>query len=394
MPTAYKNRLVCTVSAVASAGLGAFTVSTAQSGYVTFAAGDDGLSFDVVAVEGTAWEVRTGCVYTHSGTSLSRGTLEASSTGSAIALTSAAVLTVTPSAAKFAAVELAMQAVIPGGRLTLESGVPVSTTDQTAKTSVYYTPFVHNIVPLWDGVNWKPVVFAETTLALGTLTSAKNYDVFGYLSSGSLALEMLVWTNDTARATAVTLQDGRWCKSGDKTRLLLGTFRTTSTTTTEDSGGGTTTQVGGKRFLWNAYNQVARQASVIDTTDSWAYTTNTVRQANAATGNKVEYLDGLGLGLVRASALGIVFLNTNSARAAKVGVGVDSTTAMSGNRQGGYNVAAASVYAPVTGTYRGFPGVGYHYLAWLEKGADGTSTFLGDNGADDQQAGLQAEVMA
>lgn len=99
MPTAYKNRLVCTVSAVASAGLGAFTVSTAQSGYVTFAAGDDGLSFDVVAVEGTAWEVRTGCVYTHSGTSLSRGTLEASSTGSAIALTAAAVLTVTASAA-------------------------------------------------------------------------------------------------------------------------------------------------------------------------------------------------------------------------------------------------------------------------------------------------------
>ena len=99
--TSYKNRLVCAVSAVASAGLGAFTVSTASAGYVTFAAGDDGKSFDVVIVEGTTWEVRTGCVYTHSGTSLARGTLEASSTGSAIAFSSAAVLTVTPGAAWF-----------------------------------------------------------------------------------------------------------------------------------------------------------------------------------------------------------------------------------------------------------------------------------------------------
>ena len=126
MSTSYKNRLVCTVSAVASSGLGAFTVSTASSGYVTFAAGDDAKVYDIVAVEGTAWEVRTGCTYTHSGTTLSRGTLENSSTGSAIAFTTAATLTVTPSAAKFQALELAMQAVIPGGRLTLESGVPVS----------------------------------------------------------------------------------------------------------------------------------------------------------------------------------------------------------------------------------------------------------------------------
>ena len=44
-------------------------------------------------------------------------------------------------------------------------------------------------------------------LALGTLTSGKPYDVFGYISGGALALELLAWTNDTTRATAVTLQD-------------------------------------------------------------------------------------------------------------------------------------------------------------------------------------------
>ncbi len=88
-----RNRLKTTVSAVASSGLGAFTIRTASSGYRSFVAGDDGLTFDgVLITEGTTWEVRDGCVYTHSGTSLSRGTLMDSSTGSAIAFTSAAVV--------------------------------------------------------------------------------------------------------------------------------------------------------------------------------------------------------------------------------------------------------------------------------------------------------------
>ncbi len=94
-----RNRLKTTVSAVASSGLGAFTISSASSGYRSFVAGDDGLTFDgVLITEGTTWEVRDGCVYTHSGTSLSRGTLMDSSTGSAIAFTSAAVVSQSPTA--------------------------------------------------------------------------------------------------------------------------------------------------------------------------------------------------------------------------------------------------------------------------------------------------------
>lgn len=286
MSTSYKNRLVCTVSAVASSGLGAFTVSTASSGYVTFAAGDDAKVFDIVAVEGTAWEVRTGCTYTHSGTSLSRGTLENSSTGSAIAFTTAATLTVTPSAAKFGALELAMQAVIPGGRLTLESGVPVSTSDQTAKTTVYFTPYMHNVCPLWDGVNWLPVVFAETSLAVGTVTSGLNYDIFAYLSSGVLTLEKLAWTNATTRATAITIQDGRYCKSGDKTRLYLGSFCSTSTTQTEDSNA--------KRYLWSMYNRVRKNGQSPEGT-AHTYNSTTLREWNGGSGTlpRTSFLIGL-----------------------------------------------------------------------------------------------------
>ena len=270
-----RNRLKTTVSAVASSGLGAFTISTAASGFRTFTAADDGLTFDdIVGVEGTAWEARNGCVYTHSTTSLSRGTLMDSSTGSAIAFTSAVVLS-QGGTKMFADMSLlAMASTTPGGRLTLESGVPVSATDQTAKTNIYYTPFVNNVVPLWDGYKWRPIEFSETTLALGTLTSGKPYDVFGYISGGALALEALAWTSDTARATAVTLQDGRYCKSGDKTRLLLGTFYTTSTTTTEDSVG--------NRNVANVYNKVGRQVRA-NSTASHTYTTTSYREWNGGT---------------------------------------------------------------------------------------------------------------
>lgn len=394
----HRNRVKMTVSG--TPGTGTITLASASSGYQSFASAyGANATVDILITEGTAWEVARDCTYTNSGTTVTRGTLEASSTGSAVSFTSAAVVSEILTATKGTYSETALKAVTPGGRLTLESGVPVSTSDQTAKTTVYYTPYVHNLISLWDGTNWVPTEFSETSLALGTLTSGRPYDVFGYVSGGALTLESLAWTSGTVRATAVTLQDGRYCKSGDKTRLFLGTFYTTSTTTTEDSGGGSTTQVGGKRFLWNMYNRVQRNISVIDTADNWAYTTNTIRQANAASGNKVEVIVGLPT-YIKASVLGVVYMGaTANTVAAKVGVGINSTTTFSGTVQGGYlnwqgtGITSVTCYAPVSGNYAGNLSAGYNYLSWNEKGADVLSTFLGDNGADGQQTGLIAEIM-
>lgn len=273
MPTpSYKNRVGV---ASATTGTGTQTLGATESGYQGFAAGDDGKYFDVVIEDGTAWEVARDCLYTHSGTTLSRGTLEASSTGSALSLTGSQKIYVTETAERISRDAIALGAITPGGRLTLESGVPISTTDQAAKTNIYYTPAVHNVIVLWDGASWVPIEFTEYTLALGTLTASKNYDVFAYLSSGALALEVLVWTDDSTRATAVTLQDGRYCKSGDKTRLLLGTFYTSSTTTTEDTEN--------NRLVGNVYNKRRRFVNATSLT-SHTYTTVTMRESNAGTG--------------------------------------------------------------------------------------------------------------
>lgn len=175
----------------------------------------------------------------------------------------------------------------PGGRLTLTSGLPVTGSDVMAATAIYYTPYLHNRVDLWDGDRWVTVAFGEASVSLAGKAANSNYDVFGFLSSGTLALELLAWTDATTRATGVSLQDGRYCKAGDKTRLLLGSVRTTATTgQCEDSLL--------RRLVWNLYNRVTR-ALFKETSAAHTYASTTPRAWNNDTANGVEYVQGLAL---------------------------------------------------------------------------------------------------
>ncbi len=104
MPT-HANRVRMTVSG--TPGTGTITLNAAQSGYQSLAAAyGANATVDVVITDGAAWEVARDCTYTHSGTTLTRGTLEASSTGSVLSLTSAAVVSVTLTAARISQLDL------------------------------------------------------------------------------------------------------------------------------------------------------------------------------------------------------------------------------------------------------------------------------------------------
>lgn len=233
------------------------------------------------------------------------------------------------------AIWLTLRPVLPATnefRLTLEQGVPVSTTDQTAKTTIYCCPVISNsngnILMLSDGSNVFEAISGEFAMLLPTVTNDRCYDVFAFqstltpsstntstdivtfasphgwatgtrivptttgggLTGGSvyffnaassttgsfhgtlanalsgaskwdltasitssltgLGLEVLAWTNNTTRATAIVGAPGFLAKSGDSTRRLMGTIKTTSTTTTADSLAAP--------FLWNADNRVNR----------------------------------------------------------------------------------------------------------------------------------------
>lgn len=92
MPDFHRDRVKVGVSG--TPGTGTITLGSAASGFQAFQAGDNGLTFSVTLRDGTAWETATGCTYTHSGTTLTRGTRQASSTGAALSLTSAATVEV------------------------------------------------------------------------------------------------------------------------------------------------------------------------------------------------------------------------------------------------------------------------------------------------------------
>lgn len=282
---------------------------------------------------------------------------------------------------------IASRSDVPGGRLTLTSGTPVTTADVTGATTIYYTPYLHNVIPLWDGSHWVPTAFTETTLALGTLTADLPYDVFGYLSSGALALEKLAWTNATTRATAVTIQDGRYCKSGDHTRIYLGTFYTTSTTTTADSSSA-------GRYLWNTYNRVRRSMMVLETTDNWTYSTATYRQTNANTANQLNFVTGLGENAVEALATSQMSSDSAAQVNTNVAIGYDSTTTPTGIT-GRLYTSDSGAFVGGTAHYTGYPGIGRHFLAWLERGVGGaTETWYGDNGGAILQTGISGTILA
>lgn len=378
-------------------GTGTYTLSgTPVTGHQAFSVVGNGNSCYYCAQEVDAsgnpsggWEVGVG-TYTTSGLTLSRDKILASSnSGSAVSWSAGTrrIFLCQPAA-------IAEPVLDMGGRLTTESGVPVSTSDRTSQGTLYYTPFAHNRVSLWDGSGWRRSTFTERSLSL-TLTSGKNYDVFLYDNSGTLTLELsAAWTNDTTPADTLTTQDGVAVKSGATTRRWLGTIRASGTNVTEDSAGGSTTQVGGKRFVWNAYNQVRRDIKVKDTTDDWVYKTNTVRQANAAAGNKVEYVCGeASLYVTAAIHQSVALSGSNAGTRARVGLGIDSITVFSGWSQGGYYGSTDYCISAIGARYTGYPGTGYHYVAALEAGAPGTDCrFTGDNGGD-MQSGLTVEIL-
>jgi hypothetical protein len=270
-------------------------------------------------------------------------------------------------------------------RLTLTSGTPFTTTDVTGATTIYAAPCKGNAIALYDGSAWNIRTSAEFSLALGTLSSGKPYDVFCYDSSGTPTLEFLVWTNDTTRGTALTTQNGVLVKNGDATRRYLGTFYTTSTTQTEDSLA--------KRFLWNYYHRGRRPMRVLESTNSWNYSTATIRQANAATGNQLDLVIGYSEDTVFAKVLASASDSGAAGNLPTVGVGLDSTTAFTaGNVAPPAHSQAAGTAAPVLSEWIGFPGVGRHFLSWNERaGTSGTTTWYGD-GLANTQSGIHGEV--
>lgn len=166
--------------ATATTGTGTMTLGAAESSYQAFAAGDDGKYFDIVIEDGSAWEVARECLYTHSGTTLTRGTLEESSTGSVLALSGSAKVYVTNTAFRESQATLANRGAIDGGKLAYSSAsaITVAACKLNINGKILETT---GTTTLTSGSTMKDLSGATVTIG-----ASKAYWVFAFDNAGTL----------------------------------------------------------------------------------------------------------------------------------------------------------------------------------------------------------------
>jgi len=237
--------------------------------------------------------------------------------------------------------------ITPQGRVTLTSAVPVLTSTVSGATTVFYTPYIGQLVTLFDGVTMTPTVFSEmsqattdTTKSPAAVTTNSNYDIFVWNDTGTLrATRGPAWTSSTSRGTgagtsqlvyvngllfnANAITNGPAAQRG----TYVGTIRSNGSSTIDFIyGGAASGGTAGVLNVWNMYNRVVVNTIVTDSGVLYTYSSATIRQARASAGNQVSFVSGLAEDGVLASYSFEGFQAAVVAAAQVSGIGLDSTT--------------------------------------------------------------------
>lgn len=337
-------------------------------------------------------------------------------------------------------------------RLTTETGVAVSTSDRTAQTEIFLTPYNGNQISLYDGTRQKlhtlssdiSIKLTDDTqtgdtengsAVIANLTSTAQFiagmivsgsgipvgavidsidsatqitmdqnatadatdvaltfkvpsdtvvDIWVYPDGDNHHLAMTAWASTSARATALTKQDGVWAKTGDTTRRYAGSVQTTDTDgETEISRQFVLTQ--------NAYNRVRHPLNITEQTNSWTYATAAWRSANASDANRVGILVALEEETLEIFIM--VSYSYSTTATALVGIAEDATnTNNCADTDDGVSAVTSSPAVGVAVASPGrlckIPSLGYHFYQWTENAFNGaTATFYSKSGVL-RQSGL------
>jgi hypothetical protein len=276
--------------------------------------------------------------------------------------------------------------VLPQGRLTLQTGVPVMTTTQSAKTSLFYSPYCGNQIVLYDGTNLVPTTFAElsnvtTASSVGNagpaaVAASSVYDLFVWSNSGTVTLTRgPAWTSDTTRSagTALVMVNGLWLNNAAITNgpaasrgTYVGTTRSNASSQlnwqlpSSASGGGA-----GILGVWNTYNRVMSGGVCIDTAANWGYAAASYGARNNNTNNSISFVSGLQEDVASAVNMGsFIAIGGDSGL---IAIGVDSTTVPSGQVGQGASTTMQTAVASYSAST-----LGYHTWYALN-GANGTN---------------------
>lgn len=275
----------------------------------------------------------------------------------------------------------------PLGRLTLASGVPVMATSQAGKTTVYYTPYCGNIVPVYDGTNMVPTVFSELSQATTDATkspaavaASKLYDMFVWNDGGTVRCTRgPAWTNSSTRGYTLTMVNGILLNTSAITNgpaasrgTWVGTIASNASSTIDFIfGGAASGGLAGVFNVWNAYHRVNVGCTVVDQGAAYTLTSSTWRQARASAGMQVSFVVG-----ASDEAVSAIYQNVNqmvaAAGVARIGIGYDSITSPSNNNAIQGVAAGTLIISPNVPFTVNAPAPGAHYFAAMEN-SDGTN---------------------
>lgn len=301
--------------------------------------------------------------------------------------------------------------VAPQGYLTLLNTAtspisPIVTSDISAATAVYYRPHKGNLVPISNGTVLSPRTFSELTLTLAAQHLANSiYDVFIWSESGTLTIGTgPAWTTVTAGSgsrgtgagtTELTLLQGQLVNNVQiTTRNGANTFTVAANTATYVGSifmDGTNGQISchvsfgqsRKWGVWNAYNRSKIVLLGGDSTASWTYAVNTIRQSNAAAGNTVAVFAGLAEERFDIQFQQEISVAVNGSTCnGRIGIGVNSTVAFAGTQgmheEDDATAAAAGGRGSPVARHIIAPAIGIQNVNMLERApSTNTATFVG-----------------
>lgn len=202
---------------------------------------------------------------------------------------------------------------VNGGRVYGTTGAPVGET--TLTSTLYWGPIQSfasggvsyynyqnscNAIALYDSTKtvWRVVSPGEVSFDISGLTAGTTYNLFGYLSGNTMALEAV---QDTG-GVQISIKDGVPVKSGDNTRRWLAKFQTIS------SAGTKTRDTPWSRLICNVSNRIFKPMHV--GTIGYA---NSASHSYATAAWRVYDANVVATGSSTSAAIEAVFLQTSSA---------------------------------------------------------------------------------
>ncbi len=294
--------------------------------------------------------------------------------------------------------------VVPQGRLTLSSNTPVQNASVAGATTVYYSPYVGALVPIFTGTYWFNLLISQLSLVLDTSghIAGNLYDVFLYWTGSAVAIGTgPAWTNSTTRSAAISQLNGRWVNSASitlrnnsvnasgvatNTALYVGTIYATANGQTSHVFSATGAQC--VLGVYNAYNREPMQASQSDGTSSWTYATATWRAARGQSTNSILFVDGLQQSFIRSNYISNAEPTVSDS--SFTSVGIDSTSSPNFISQLAITAGSGAPVLTLPGENVFLPQIGAHTLYALEDSPNSaTITFQGGANVSALRAALK-----